>query len=131
MYRDFGKLQIGQEIWVKIEDYSNAAKHIGDNIEERAFKGEITKVGRKYISVKFFKPNGVYLEEKFKIDDDYKQVWICGGADYKLYLTKQDIFDEIEMDKLHSNIKSEFNSFNNNNKFTLDQLQRIIEIIKE
>lgn len=134
--RDFGKMTVGQEIWVKIEEHSNAARYINSsNIEEWIYQGEIVKIGRKYVTVKFGRYDdgkiNYYHEEKFNVEDDYRQVWTAGGADYKLYLTKQDILDEIESDKLYSQIKSEFSGFKNNNKFTLDQLRKIKAIIEE
>lgn len=50
MSRDFGKLTIGQEIWVKIEESSNAARYKdSNNVEEWIYKGEVTKTGRKYV----------------------------------------------------------------------------------
>ncbi|WP_291567166.1 MULTISPECIES: hypothetical protein [unclassified Clostridium] len=136
MIRDFGKLTAGQEIWVKIEDHSNAARRLNaNNIEEWIYKGEITKLGRKYVTVKFGRYEdgkiNYFHEEKFNVEDDYRQVWTAGGADYKLYLTKQDILDEIESGKLYDQIKSEFSGYKNKGRFTLDKLRMIKEIIEE
>lgn len=130
MERNFGKLKIGQEIWVKVEDNSNLSRRIGNDIEERILKGKVVKVGRKYVTVKFKNDKmDCYYEDKFSIEDDYKQVYTFGGANYKLYLKKQDILDEKESDELYSKIKIAFDGYKNKD-FTLSQLRKIVSIIE-
>jgi hypothetical protein len=123
-------LKVGQSVVIKVEEASNASRRVNmslANIDEWCFDGEVTKVGRKYITVKF---KG-YKEEQFVAEDDYRQKYTAGGADYKLYLTKQDVIDEKEANNLYSDIRTKFGGFRNNNQFTLDQLQRITNIINE
>jgi hypothetical protein len=129
MDRDLGKIVKGQEVWVKVIDGSNVARfyYKSSNIEDRILQGEVTKVGRKYITVKF----GRYKEEQFNIEDEYRNKYTAGGADYQLYLTKQDILDEVEVETIHSEIRSAFGDYRNNGKFTLEQLRRIRDIINE
>lgn len=131
MERNFGKLQVGQEIWVKVEEMSNASRRLDkENIEEWIYKGEVVKIGRKYITVKFKNDRmDYYHEDKFNIEDDYKQVWTSGGANYKLYLTKQDITNEIESNELYYKIKLKFEGYINK-EFTLNQLRKIVSIIE-
>jgi hypothetical protein len=129
MDRDLGKIIKGQEIWVKIINGSNVDGYYkNSNIEDRIFQGDVIKVGRKYITVKFDECK----EYQFSIEDDYKNTYTAGGSDYQLYLTKQDIFDEIEAENINSEIQTAFGSYGRNNgTFTLDQLRRIKDIINE
>ena len=124
------KLNVGQKVAVKIEDNSNASRYIDmslENIDSWCFEGEVTKVGRKYITVKF----RTYKEEQFSIEDDYRQKYTSGGADYKLYLFKEEVIEEREADAIYYQIKREFDYYRNNSKFTLNQLIRIKSIIEE
>jgi|GEM_PF-1900750 len=124
------KLTVGQKVAVKIEDNSNASRYVDmslENMDKWCFEGEVTKVGRKYITVKFM----TYKEEQFSIEDNYRQKYTWGGADYKLYLSKEEAIEEIEAEIFYRQVKYEFDSYKNNSKFTLDQLKRIKNIIKE
>ena len=121
-------LQVGQPVAIKIEEMSNASRRVDmslENIDEWCFDGEITKIGRKYITVKF---KG--YEDQFSIEYDYRQKYTYGGADYKLYLSKEDVIKEKKADDLYYGIKSKFSSYKNS-VFTLDQLERITKIIEE
>jgi hypothetical protein len=123
-------LAVGQKVAVKIEEGSNASRYKNmslENINEWCFDGEVTKVGRRYITVKF----GGWYEEQFEIDSDYRQKYTIGGSDYKLYLNRDEIMEEKEAENLYSNIKNNFNSWKNNNNYSLEQLKRIKAIIDE
>lgn len=123
-------LKKGQQVFVKIEEGSNAARRKRlslDNIEDWVFEGTIVSVGRKYVTVKY--KGGA--EDKFEVENDYRQHYTYGGSDYKLYTNKQDIIDEKESEDLYREIERAFNNWNNNNKYTLHQLKRIKEIINE
>lgn len=126
------KLKVGQKVVVKIEEMSNAARNLGlegmtlDNIDKWCVNGEVTKIGRKYITVKFNKWN----EEQFSIEDDYRQKYTLGGANYKLYLNKEEIINDFKANKIYVSIQYYFSSYKNS-RFTLDQLKRIKEIIDE
>lgn len=129
MSRDLGKFKIGQEVWLKIENDSYLARHLDhSNIAEWIRKGKVIKIGRKYIYVEV--DNNITHVEKFSKEDDYRSFYDYGGADYQLYLTKQDILDEVESDNLYYTIKYSFNLYEKNT-FTLDQLRKIHEIIKD
>lgn len=103
---------------------SNAARYISDkSIPENWIKEvTVTKVGRKYIEA------GGY---KFNIEDDFRQVYTYGGADYELYLSKDEILYKINSEKLYREIRSKFSRFDNNGKYTLEQLEAINEIINQ
>lgn len=121
----------GDTVFIKVIEGSNASRNITpmteENINRWLFKGEVLSIGRKYISVKF----ETGKEEKFKIDSDYRNKYTYGGFDYKLYVSRQEILDEKESERLYGDIKRDFSDWNNNNKFTLDQLRRISKIINE
>jgi hypothetical protein len=50
---------------------------------------------------------------------------------FKLYLNRDEIMEEKEAENLYSNIKNNFNSWKNNNNYSLEQLKRIKAIIDE
>lgn len=121
------KIVVGQKVFIKIIERSNAARYIkSDTIDDWIYEGTVIKVGRKYITVKF---NNGY-EEKFDKEHDYINISKY-SADYQLYLTKQEIVDKMEINKLYEKIQYNFNNWNNNNRFNLDQLRRIVNIIDE
>lgn len=100
------KLTVGQKVAVKIEDNSNASRYTDmslENIDNWCFEGEVIKVGRKYTS---------------------------GGADYKLYLSREEVIEEKEANEIYRQIKHEFDGYKND-KYTLDQLKRIKSIVEE
>lgn len=120
-------LTVGQEVVVRIEEMSNASRGLDmslENIDEWCFDGEVTKKGRKYITVKF----GKWREEQFSVEDNYRNKYTIGGADYKLYLCKEEILKEIVADTLYDRIKSKFSGYKNS-EYTLEQLNKIKDII--
>lgn len=127
------ELKVGQEVAIRIESGSNVSRYLKsmtlENIDEWCFSGEVIKSGRKYITVKF---NGGRIEQ-FNTEDEYRNKYTYGGADYKLYLTKQDVIEEYKSEELYRDIKDKhFGGYGGNRgKFTLDQLERIISIINE
>ena len=128
---DKDKLQVGQKVVVKIEETSNASRGLRmtlDNIDEWCFDGVITKIGRKYITVDFAKSAGVSFTEQFNIEDEYRQKYSCGGADYKLYPHKEAVIKELKTNKLYSYIRNKFSSYSNT-EFTLEQLEKIYSIL--
>lgn len=112
-------LKVGQEVVVKIIEGSNASRREGmtiDNIDSWCFGGEVTKVGRKYITVKFNK----WKEYQFEIESDYRNKYTAGGADYQLYLNKQEVIDEKEAEDLFNELRNYFGGWGKNaNKFSL------------
>lgn len=124
-------LKLNQEVVVKIIKGSNVSRNKDmslENIDNWCYKGIVTKIGRKYITVKWDK----WSEVQFDKESDYRNK-TEGSCDYKLYLSKEEIIEEHEADKLYKNIRDKyFDRYGGNNgKFTLDQLKRFMEIIKE
>ena len=112
----------GDKCIIAVEPGSNLARYFGnltlDNIDEWTKEGEITSVGRKYITIN----NG----KKFDITNDYREKWDRGGGNYKLYKNLQEVKDEYETKRLSWKI---FNKADCN--LTLDQLKRIYAIMQE
>jgi len=124
-------LKVGQEVVVRIIVGSNASrreKMTLDNIDNWCFAGEVTKIGRKYITAKF----NNWQEYQFEIESDYRNKYTYGGADYQLYLSKDEVVKEMEAEELFSELRNHFGGWGKNaNKFSLNQLQRIISIVNE
>lgn len=124
-------IKIGDIVFIKVENGSNAARKITpmtvENIDRWLFEREVSAIGRKYITVKW----SPWTEEKFNIEDDYRQKYTSGGADYKLYTSKQEVLDEMESEEIYLKLKSEFSNHMNKRPLTLDQLRRISKIVNE
>lgn len=125
------ELKVGQKVAVRIIGGSNASRYENmslENIDNWCFDGEVIKIGRKYVTVKF----NNWQEYQFEIEGDYRNKYTAGGADYQLYLSKEEIIEEKESDDLYRDMQTRFSSYGGNNgKFTLDQLKRIMSIINE
>ena len=97
----------------------------GKPIEEWIHEAEIIKVGRKYFTIK----KGV-LEVKYDLKDLTEVTDYC--SDWKFYFTKEEVLEEIEIERLEWNIKGRFSGYGtNSSKLSLDQLRRIMDIINE
>ena len=98
-----------------------------NNIDEWTTEGKITKIGRKYIEVDM----GGYLD-KFDIEWNYNQKVNAGSPDYRLYLSKEEIINEIKAEELYKKLHNHFGGYGNNSgEFSLSQLERILEIVNE
>ena len=113
-------LNVGVEVFLK--PIGNAARYNKGVVETK-----ITKVARKYFHVENF--SGVFSNTKFEIESgcDY-----CGdySSNWKAYLSKKELIDEKIISELHKIIRSEFSGYRNT-KLSLEQLERINDIIKE
>jgi hypothetical protein len=108
-------MKIGQEVY--LERMGNAARYSNEPIAT-----EITKIGRKYITVAF-------NDYKFFIEDN-EQFSPVYSADYKLYYSLEELSEKIEKRKLDSEVRQQFQYWGES-AFTLDQLKRIKSIIEE
>lgn len=116
----------GQTVWVYL--IGNAARG-RKTTEERIQEWEIIKVGRKYITAK--SKNGG-RERRFDIENNFRHVYTYGTSDYELYLTKEEIYEEIE----RSNRIKYIEQFcrwerRNLNKMSDDDLLAVVEIFKQ
>ena len=121
----------GQNVYLRINIGSNAARHIDKSNKDAWIIEKVVKsVGKKYITV----TNNIddkWGEIKFDVTNDFRQVYTYGGADYSLYLSKQDIYDDMECERLYGKIRDKFSGWNTKENFSLEQLQLICEIINQ
>ena len=120
---DFHK---GQTVWIYL--VGNAARYT-KTLEERIQEWKVVSVGRKYITCR--DKNCSWREAKFDIDDDFRHVYKYGTADYILYLSKEDILNEIYKNTLISNIVNKV-MYNRSRirKMSVDDLEVINDILK-
>lgn len=117
----------GDEVIVAIIKGSNASRYKNmsiENIKEWTYNGEVVSSGRKYVTVKFG-----YHVEKFEVENNYLQKYTCGGADYKLYKSIEDILCEREQEELYDYLRSKFSMWSNPN-ISLDALRQIRNLIE-
>jgi len=124
-------LKVDQKVIVKIIDGSYYSKNKDmslKNINEWCYDGEVTKIGRKYITVKW---NEIY-EYQFSKEDNYRDKTDC-SYNYQLYLNKEEIIEEEKAEGLYRNIRNTyFERYScNNGRFTVNQLEGIMNIINE
>lgn len=116
----------GQTVWVYL--IGNAARG-RKTIEELIQEWEVVAVGRKYITAR---PKSVYgWEQKFDIENDFRHVYDRGAEDYVLYLTKEEIYEQIERNKCREYIEN-FCRWERRNlqKLSDDDLHAVVEIFQ-
>jgi tRNA U34 5-carboxymethylaminomethyl modifying enzyme MnmG/GidA len=118
------ELTVGQRVYL-LRVGNNARYYKGEPIEKLIEEVEIAKVGRKYIEIKF---DERFSTVKFN-KEDLRQVTEY-SADWKLYLSKQDIFNEKESEDLSWKIR-QFFDYGASSKLTLEQLRKINDIIED
>lgn len=124
-------LKKGDKCIVAVEKGSNMARYYNkiefNNIDEWTYEGIVTISNKNYITVDFGKDIC-----KFTVDDDYRQKYRSGGADYKLYKDKEEIYETFRKEELLSDLFGlSFNRPNKIKTLTLEQLERINSIIEE
>ncbi len=73
---------VGQTVYLK------TISHLVDSWKkERVVKGVVSKIGRKYITVKY-----AFYEYRFNIENEFKQETEY-AAEYELFLTEQAVYD--------------------------------------
>ena len=112
------ELKVGQKVYLK--PVNNAARHSNEIVE-----AEIIKVGRKYFEV----DKGYHYSRKYHISDLKQATDMV--ADYEVYMSKQEILDEREINSLYFEIGKKFRGVGTTLDLTLSQLRRIKEIISE
>ena len=100
-----------------------------ENLEEWTTEGIITSVGRKYIKAKAVNSS---WETTFVIEDNYREKYTYGCADYILYDSIEAIKEKFELEKCIDNIRSKFGGYGYwIDGINLDKAKRIIDIINE
>ena len=121
-------LKKGDKCIVAIEPMSNAARRVDmslNNIDNWTYEGEVVSIGRKYITVSWG-----CNKSKFCINSDYREHYISGGSDYKLFKNIQEVYDEREAERLNDDIKNMLGSYGKP-VFSLDKLRKIKKILDE
>ena len=81
----------------------------------------VTKIGRKYFEC-------TNLNDKINLTTLIHENKIYSQSEYKLYKTKNEIFDKNELSILYAAIQRSFSHYSNK-KFTLDELRKVSEIL--
>lgn len=113
--------KVGQTVYLRLT--GNAARgRTGDDLIREA---KVVSVGRKYITVS----SGYYGEVKFDLENFREKTNSC--IDYELFLTKQDIFDDIEKNELARLIAKKADLYYKLKEYpieTLREIKRLLEI---
>lgn len=107
----------GDTIYLRAIDGSNAARR-GDRgiIKEEI----ITKVGKKYIECGHYK---FHIDSMIQHNGQY-------SADYKAYLSKEFLENEMETERLYKLVSSVFRNYSVPENINLTMLQEISKILK-
>lgn len=93
-------------------------------IEKQIRETKVVSVGRKYITVE-------YCNIKFDITNDFLEVTNY-AISYKLYLSKEDIKNDIKRRQMEERISTAFHFPNHvTRKMTFEELQTIFDIVKK
>ena len=107
-------LKIGQKLYKKTKT----------DLKELTIKS----IGKKY----FYVVESPYLRDKIRIEDLCFEDYNFCQNNYKLYVSKEEIDDEIEASAIYSEIrKNYFDTYSTPREIlTLDKLRQILKIIK-
>lgn len=108
-------MEVGQQIFLKTQN--NRARYTGSQITETT----VTKVGRKYFWVEEL-PRTKFYKESMEEVTDY-----C--VDYKAYIDKVAIEDELEKTALEQKIRTSIGNFGRT-EITLEQLRKIDAVLR-
>ena len=91
-------------------------------IEKQIRETKVVTVGRKYITVE-------YLNTKFDITNDFREVTNY-SIEYKFYLSKEDIKNDIKRRQMEERISTAFHFPNHvARKMTFDELETVFNIV--
>ena len=118
----------GDKVCIAIIKGSNASRFIDlslENIDNWTKEVIVTTVNKKYITVD-------YGKMKFEVENNYLEKVTCGGSDYKLYLNKEEVYNETKRENILCDLFGYgFDRKEKLNKLTLEQLERINKIVEE
>lgn len=98
------RIKVGNKCYLKAQG-NEERYHKDKPIEEWIYEAEITKVGRKYFTVK----NSYGLEIQYDLEHLEEKTNYC--SDWEFNFTKQEILDKHETEKLNWNIRTRFKGF--------------------
>lgn len=107
-------IEVGQTVY---RIYTNYRK------ESEIREYEVSAVKRKYFYLKGCSDTPIVLENLMYESKEYSQ------ANFRVYLSKQEILDEYEYSALHSELSSLFSRFTSKTNFTLKQLRDAARIL--
>jgi hypothetical protein len=97
-------------------------REVNTRYEKSITEHTVTKVGRKYLEC-------TDLRDKITIANLKYENNIYLQNNYQMYLSKQEILDKNEMNSLFSKIKQSFSDYNHHDKFTIEQLRQIADVV--
>ena len=118
-------LKVGQEVFIRIGNlrYLDIKERSLGNISEWTYKGTISKVGRKYITLS----NNI----KFSIEDDYREYESDRGLRYdKLFLSLDDIKEDFILEQKEEYIKKCIETYGRLD-LSKNKIETIYDILKE
>ena len=117
----------GQTVWVYL--MGNAARG-RKTVEERIQEWEVISVGRKYITAR--QKDGCRWEAKFDIENDFSHVYKFGSTDYELYLSKDEIYEQVKRSQRIRYIE-QFCSWERRNlhRMSDEDLRVVVEVFKK
>lgn len=111
--------KVGQTVYLlQILNYRNNA-----TAEERIREVKVVSVGRKYITVDF------WGKVKFDSTDNFKEVTVYSPS-YALYLSKEQILQDIHKEQMIKDVYSSFN-FGLVRRMSHEDLQTVFDIMKK
>ena len=111
-------MKVGDTIFLK--KVNNLARGV-DDVKKLIIETKISKIGSKYFYVDEFDKTKFSFEEMRDVSD------YC--ACYEVYLNKQDIYDEYEINDLKFKIRARFNYGVNKNE-NLEILRQICKLLE-
>lgn len=120
------KIKVGDTFWVVAEGINSGRYNQSKGLPPDQYEGIVTKVGRKYFTVKFS-----YLEAEFEIDSLKHKTEYC--SDYHLYASKESYDTLVESRKQLKVVRGYFDTFGGHRKGNMspEQLKTIYDIIVE
>lgn len=110
-----------------IEPLSNASRGVSmnvNNIENWTFEGTVVTVSKKYITVSFARSSSM----KFVVEDNYRNKYTYGGADYRLYSSFEEVYNVFKSQEVYDKIKSKLNK--RKNVYDLETLETILTLLE-
>lgn len=117
---DFHK---GQTVYLLL--LSNAAR--GKHGEELIMESTVTAIGNKYITVS---PGYYRGSVRFEIEDNFRQ-YSDYSPEHKLFLSREEIVNRLEKEKLLCWFRDSFKIFSQSKDFSLSALREAKEILEK
>jgi len=90
--------------------------------ERRITEHTVTKVGNKYFEC-------TDLRDKITISNLKHEDKVYSQHNYQMYKSKEEILEKNELIELYNSIKTAFSHYTHDQKFTLEQLRKITDVV--